>query len=110
MLGGGKPGSRVRVADAIGIAYNSLRKYTNPNEQTHRPGESAMKKLGEMLGRDWRQLLDEPESAPDGISPTLWDAADQDAKVWANIMVHESVNLTAKQRKMILEMVREFRQ
>ena len=104
------PSSRKMVASAMGIAYNSLRKYCNPNEQTHRPGETAMQRLGNLLGRDWRQLLDEPEAAPDGISPTLWEAADQDAKTWANIMVHESVHLTPKQRKMLLDMVREFRQ
>jgi len=110
LIGNSLPATRHQVADVMGIAYNSLRKYCNPNELTHRPGEDAMKNLGEFLGRDWRQLLDEPEAAPNGISPTLWEAADQDAKTWSNIMVHESVNLTPKQRKMLLDMVREFRQ
>jgi hypothetical protein len=68
-----------------------------------------MKKLGEILGRDWRLLLDDPDSAPEGISPALWEGADQDAKVWANLLVHEAPHLTVTQRKIILDLVKDFR-
>ncbi|BDU72346.1 hypothetical protein [Mesoterricola silvestris] len=99
--------TNIDVADALGLSYNSLKKYLSVAKgNKHRPGETSMKLLGAIVKKDWRTLLDDPSEAPMGIEAEVWDSAAMDARQFANDLFHEGKDLTPEQRKAILEMVR----
>ncbi|HLP31643.1 MAG TPA: hypothetical protein VK150_09795, partial [Geothrix sp.] len=98
--------SRMAVAPYIGLGPNSIKKYTAPSNTTHKPGDAACKKLGDILGRDYRVLLDDPGVAPAGVSQEVWHGADPDLRAFAVAIFNEAKNLSPQQRKAILEFVR----
>jgi transcriptional regulator with XRE-family HTH domain len=54
------------VAEYLGIASGSLYKYLS-NSATHKPSADVLKKLGDLIGRDYRLLLDTPAAKPDWL-------------------------------------------
>jgi len=63
--------SNAEVAPIMGYAPSTLNKMLGKSP-THKPSDTALKLLGDFIGRDYRLLLDEPETAPEGISDELW--------------------------------------
>lgn len=103
--------NRGDVATFIGLAANSVKKYTvMAVDNKHRPGVDKLKALGDILNRDYRVLLDEPDTAPLGVSQQVWHQADQDARSFAIAMFTEAVKLSPAQRKSALELIRSVRE
>ena len=86
------------IAEKLGISPETLKKYISPS-QTHRPGETVLRKAGEMLGMDWREFLD------DGILSGPGD--DPEAHAFGNIMGILGRNLTEAQKAAMIEMAKQ---
>ena len=102
---GGK-GTNVEVAQVMGLAPNSIRKYLSKVPSKHRPGTDALRRLGEYLERDYRLLLDGPDQAPEGISPAKWVETDEETRMFNNTMFSMTEGMTREQRKTIIEMIK----
>jgi hypothetical protein len=86
---GGK-GTYAEVALIMGLAPNSMKKYTAEEWTGARPGPEALRKLGDFLGRDYRILIDGPDTPPVGIDPVAWAMASEARKLFAITMFHKS--------------------
>lgn len=87
-----------QVAKAMGLAPLSLKKYLSKSA-THKPGPDALRALGNLLGRDYRVLLDEPGVAPAGISEEVWSEASELDRVLASAMLEDLKLMTTKEEK-----------
>ena len=97
------------VAQVMGIAPTSLKKYLS-NANPKRPGRTALKALGDFLSRDYRELMEDPQSgAPDGVDAGAWSAADEETRVFATTMFHLTKDFTPEQRQALLAMVKAGR-
>lgn len=81
------------VADYLGIVPASLYKYLS-RSATHKPSNEVMKRLGDMIGRDYRLLLDGPEQRPDWAEEGEWSEASERDRLIARAMFQD---LTADQ-------------
>ena len=80
-----KINSNGAVAKHLGLAASSLYKYLSPN-MTHKPSTEVLKKLGDMIGRDYRLLLDAPGSMPEWQDSSAWQGATQRDRFMAAAM------------------------
>jgi len=77
--------SNAAVSKYLGIAPTSLYKYLSPNE-THKPGADVLKKLGDLIGRDYRLLLDSPAAQPAWLGDEQWQGATERDRMIASAM------------------------
>jgi len=73
------------VSEYLGIAPTSLYKYLSPNG-THKPGAEVLKKLGDLIGRDYRLLLDGPTTQPAWLDEDQWHGASEKDRMIASAM------------------------
>jgi hypothetical protein len=85
--------SNAAVAECLGIVPASLYKYLS-NSSTHKPGPDVLKKLGDLIGRDYRLLLSVPEQPPEWLEAGEWSDATERDKLIARAMYQD---LTADQ-------------
>ena len=64
------------VAPIMGYTPSSLNKFLGKSP-THRPSSDKLKMLGDFIGRDYRLLIDDPESAPESISKSIWEESSE---------------------------------
>lgn len=97
------------VAKVMGLEPTSLKKYLSALN-TKRPGRAALKALGDFLGRDYRELMEDPlTGAPEGVDAGAWAAADEETRVFATTMFHLTKDFTPEQRQALLAMVKAGR-
>lgn len=70
-----RPGTKVEVALLMGMAPNSMKKYSGEKWNGERPGPEKLKALGDYLGRDYRLLMDGSDAPLETIPQADWDAA-----------------------------------
>ena len=98
-------GTNADVAELMDLAPQSLKKYLSPNG-THKPGDDALRRLGDFLGYDYRMLLDDPGTAPPGIDPKYWEDADEDTKIFNKTMFSMSGTMTPEIRSVLIQMAK----
>ena len=103
---GGAKGTNAEVATVMGLSPNSLKKYMAKEETKFKPGQDALRRLGDYLGRDYRSLIEGPDTAPDGINPIAWVETDEETKMFNNTMFSMTAGMTREQRKTIIEMIK----
>ena len=101
---GGK-GTYAEVAGIMGLAPNSMKKYTSAEWTGARPGWEALQGLGDYLGRDYRILFDGPDTPPAGIDPATWAAADETRKLFAITLFHKSESFLPEDFKAFSQMI-----
>jgi transcriptional regulator with XRE-family HTH domain len=73
--------SNAAVAEYLGIAPGSLYKYLS-SSATHKPSAEVLKKLGDLIGRDYRLLLDTPAAKPEWLDGGRWgEVAERDRMI-----------------------------
>jgi len=93
------------VAKVMGLSLSTLYKYQGES-LTHKPSDEALRKLGDYLGRDYRILMDDPESAPPGIDLRSWNEADEDTKIFNKTMFSMSSTMTPEVRSVLIQMAK----
>ena len=106
---GGK-GTKVEVAEVMGLAPNTMKKYTSTEETHQKPGVDALRLLGAFLGRDYRLLFDGPDMPPAGIDPKDWAEATEDRRSFAIRMFYQAAPLSKTQLDAIESMVKAGRE
>lgn len=71
---------------------------------THKPSPEALKLLGDFLERDYRLLLDDPETAPLGVSPDQWASASERTRVLASAMFQDLLALPEEEQQLYYEL------
>lgn len=94
--------TKADLADALEIEPESLKQYFSG--KTKIPGRNLIQRMAKVLGCAPGELMD-GAAPPAGVSKRDWEDADEEARIFAQIMFHKGKNLTPEQRKGVLKMV-----
>ena len=85
--------SNAAVSERLGLTPSTLYKYLSASA-THKPSPEALKKLGDLIGRDYRLLMDGPEHGPGWLDGGEWSELSERDRFIARTMFQD---LTADQ-------------